>query len=111
MLSTGLTLFGASSFASLALARSKRPISSSLASIASNTDKIPSPISALNTDKVFSLDRIPSPSSGVEQIRKFWGERDGEHAWLEDVLGDKAMEYVKDQNKKCLAAIGINSVT
>jgi prolyl oligopeptidase len=36
----------------------------------------------------------------------FWEARQGEHAWLEEVLGDKALAWVRGHNEKTLASLG-----
>ncbi|KAJ1631613.1 hypothetical protein T492DRAFT_51196 [Pavlovales sp. CCMP2436] len=36
----------------------------------------------------------------------FWERRQGEHSWLEEVLGEKALEWVKTQNAKTVAFLG-----
>ena len=35
-----------------------------------------------------------------------WEEKQGEHAWLEDVLGEEALDWVRAGNAEALAAIG-----
>lgn len=35
-----------------------------------------------------------------------WAEKDGEHSWLEEVEGEKALEWVKQENDIALAALG-----
>lgn len=86
--STGLALFSATSLASLTLARSRRGIKTS----------------------VMSLEKLTSESfpsiSNSQSIRNYWSQRDGEHAWLEDVLGEPALDYVRSQNAKALTKLG-----
>ena len=36
----------------------------------------------------------------------YWMQKQGEHAWLEEVLGEKALGWVKDENAKTVAALG-----
>jgi prolyl oligopeptidase len=36
----------------------------------------------------------------------YWEKRQGEHSWLEEVLGEKALEWVKTQNAKTVAFLG-----
>jgi len=43
--------------------------------------------------------------------RRFWIERDGEHKYLEDVLGEEALEFVKKQNEIAMQELGEPSST
>ena len=44
--------------------------------------------------------------SNQNEIRKYWLERDPENRFLEDVLGDQALDWVKGQNKICVDSVG-----
>ena len=41
-----------------------------------------------------------------EMIRSYWLARDGEHEYLKEVLGEKALEWVKDRNEHCINYLG-----
>lgn len=44
--------------------------------------------------------------SKVVNERQFWMNRDGEHDTLKEVLGDSALNWVKQQGATCTAALG-----
>mmetsp|Transcript_17411 Transcript_17411/g.29182 ORF Transcript_17411/g.29182 Transcript_17411/m.29182 type:complete len:778 (+) Transcript_17411:56-2389(+) len=44
-------------------------------------------------------------SSG-ESLATYWEKRDGENVYLEEVLGNEALQWVNDKNQKCIAALG-----
>jgi prolyl oligopeptidase len=56
--------------------------------------------SAATKEKV--LDKISSD----ESLTSYWESRDGENVFLEDVLGNEALQWVKDKNQKCVASLG-----
>eukprot|EP00667_Euglena_gracilis_P003903 EG_transcript_3914 len=39
-------------------------------------------------------------------VRENWSSKDGEHAWLEEVTGEKALEWVRARNAEAVAALG-----
>ncbi len=39
-------------------------------------------------------------------IQQAWAAKDGEHAWLEDVEGERALAWVKEQNEAAVEALG-----
>jgi prolyl oligopeptidase len=43
---------------------------------------------------------------GSQATRNHWTKKDGEHAYLEEVLGDDALSWVRDQNRNTLSAYG-----
>jgi len=45
-------------------------------------------------------------SQRVAELNDMWAEKDGEHAWLEEVEGEAALEWVKEQNKAAVEALG-----
>ncbi|KAK3261375.1 hypothetical protein CYMTET_29712, partial [Cymbomonas tetramitiformis] len=47
---------------------------------------------------------IGPEASAALQAR--WMEKDGEHAWLEEVEGESALTWVKDINANCLSELG-----
>ena len=40
------------------------------------------------------------------ELIKMWSKKQGEHAWLEDVEGEKALEWVKQENAATFEALG-----
>jgi len=44
-------------------------------------------------------------------IRSHWLERDQEHAYLKEVLGEDALSFVREQNRLCLSQVGDPSST
>jgi prolyl oligopeptidase len=47
---------------------------------------------------------INTPSTN--SLIRHWEIRDGEHAYMEDVLGDKALKWVSEVNDECVTALG-----
>jgi prolyl oligopeptidase len=43
---------------------------------------------------------------GSQRTRDFWKSKDGEHAFLEEVEGDKALDWVRSQNAISLSKLG-----
>jgi prolyl oligopeptidase PreP (S9A serine peptidase family) len=41
-----------------------------------------------------------------EALRKTWLDKDGEHAWLEEVESEAALKWVVEQNEAAVAALG-----
>jgi len=50
-------------------------------------------------------------NESVPGRRKFWLDRDREHKYLEEVLGDEALEFVKKQNEIAMQELGEPSST
>jgi len=46
------------------------------------------------------------PTIGSQERRDSWKRRDGEHAYLEEVLGDRALTWVRAQNDVTLRELG-----
>ena len=44
--------------------------------------------------------------AGAEDRPAFWEKRQGEHAYLEDVLGEQAMAWVKTENERTVEKLG-----
>ena len=40
------------------------------------------------------------------ELQEGWMAKDGEHAWLEDVEGERALSWVKEQNTAAVEALG-----
>lgn len=55
---------------------------------------------------VSTLAAYESSDSDPASFRKFWLDRTGEHAYLEDVLGDKALSWVRKENERSVKLLG-----
>lgn len=42
-----------------------------------------------------------------EEIRNYWLSKDSENAFLEDILSEESLNWVKKQNQYCLSTIGM----
>jgi len=45
-------------------------------------------------------------ASGLPARAAAWAEKDGEHAWLEEVDSERALEWVRSQNALALDSLG-----
>lgn len=46
-----------------------------------------------------------------QELRTSWTEKDGEHAWLEEVESEAALKWVVEQNESAVAALGDPNAT
>lgn len=58
--------------------------------------------SASTATKKEVLNKIASGQS----LASYWEKRDGENVFLEEVLGNEALQWVNDKNKKCIESLG-----
>ena len=56
-----------------------------------------------NQKKLASGEKVRMSQS---ELIKMWSKKQGEHAWLEDVEGEKALEWVKQENAATFEALG-----
>lgn len=49
---------------------------------------------------------VSTKSDGTTDLPAFWLERQGEHAYLESVLGEQALRWVKEENAKTVSTLG-----
>ena len=86
---TGLSLFALTSIPTIAFVKRNHFLSKSISNLVSTESNLGR----------FNL-------SNQNEIRKYWLERDPENRFLEDVLGDQALDWVKGQNKICVDSVG-----
>jgi prolyl oligopeptidase len=62
---------------------------------------------------LFSSSSIPSPRRSLGQAQQiaYWESRDHENSHLEEVLGEKALNWVKEKNALCFSSFGNPEVT
>lgn len=56
-----------------------------------------------STLKLSSSSQMETSNNAMSQ---YWLKRDHENNFLEEVLGDKALSWVREQNAKCMVAVG-----
>jgi hypothetical protein len=59
-----------------------------------------------NPKPVFRLTVRRGRMQANEALRKTWLDKDGEHAWLEEVESEAALKWVVEQNEAAVAALG-----